>query len=172
MIAYSKDVSSLQWSTRARLQQGQTHVSEYETQCVKMTSSNGNIFCVTGPLWGGSTGEFPSQNQWRGALLFSLICTWTNGWVNTRDASNLRRHWAHYDVTVMDSLNADPVYMWDAHLVNSVSEDDLVLTSYIAMFSTKSPISCWWFQIVRVNQMTSLKITDEFSWYLAAFLLR
>ena len=28
-----------------------------------MTSSNGNIFRVTGPLWGNSpvTGEFPSQ---------------------------------------------------------------------------------------------------------------
>ena len=28
------------------------------------------------------TGEFPSQSLWRGALMFSLICAWTNGWVN------------------------------------------------------------------------------------------
>ena len=27
-----------------------------------MTSSNGNIFCVTAPLWGKSTGRFPSQS--------------------------------------------------------------------------------------------------------------
>ena len=33
--------------------------------------------------------------------MFSLICTWTNGWVNNRDASDLRRHRAHNEVTVM-----------------------------------------------------------------------
>ena len=33
--------------------------------------------------------------------MFYLICAWTNGWVNNRDAGDLRRHWAQYDVTVM-----------------------------------------------------------------------
>ena len=33
--------------------------------------------------------------------MFSLICAWTNGRVNNRDAGDLRRHRAHYDVTVM-----------------------------------------------------------------------
>ena len=35
------------------------------------------------------------------SLMFSLICAWTNDWANHRDASDLRRHRAHYDVTVM-----------------------------------------------------------------------
>ena len=37
-----------------------------------MTSSNGNIFRVSGLSAGNSpvTGEFPSQGQWRGALMF------------------------------------------------------------------------------------------------------
>ena len=43
----------------------------------------------------------PHKGQWRGALVFSLICAWTNGWANNRDAGDLRRHHAHYDVTVM-----------------------------------------------------------------------
>ena len=43
----------------------------------------------------------PHKSQWRGALMFSLICAWTNGWVNTPDAGDLRRHRANYDVTVM-----------------------------------------------------------------------
>ena len=43
----------------------------------------------------------PHKGQWRGALLFSLICSWINGWVNNIEASDLRRHRAHYDVTVM-----------------------------------------------------------------------
>ena len=46
-------------------------------------------------------GEFSHKGQWRGALLFSLICAWINGWVNNRDAGDLRRHRAHYNVTVM-----------------------------------------------------------------------
>ena len=30
------------------------------------------------------TGEFPHNGQWRGALIFSLICAWLNYWVNNR----------------------------------------------------------------------------------------
>ena len=48
-------------------------------------------------------GEFPAhKGQWRGALMFSLICVWINGWVNNREAGDLRRYHAHYDVIVMD----------------------------------------------------------------------
>ena len=68
-----------------------------------MTSSNGNIFRVTGPLCGEFTGELTNKGQWRGDLMFSLICAWINDWVNNREADDLRRHHAHYDVTVMSS---------------------------------------------------------------------
>ena len=44
------------------------------------------------------------KGQWRGALMFSLICVWINGWVNNREAGYLRRYRAHYDVIVMDLL--------------------------------------------------------------------
>ena len=40
------------------------------------------------------------KGQWRGALMFSFICAWTNGWVDNRDAGDLRRYCARYDVTV------------------------------------------------------------------------
>ena len=43
----------------------------------------------------------PHKGQWRGALMLSLICVWINGWVNNREAGDLRRYPAHYDVTVM-----------------------------------------------------------------------
>ena len=43
----------------------------------------------------------PHKGQWRRALIFSLICAWINGWVNNREAGDLRRHRAHYDVIVM-----------------------------------------------------------------------
>ena len=41
------------------------------------------------------------KGQWRGTLMFSLICLWLNGWVNNREAGDLRRCRAHYDVNVM-----------------------------------------------------------------------
>ena len=43
----------------------------------------------------------PHKGQWRGALKFFLISAWTNGWVNNRDAGDLRRHCVHRDVLVM-----------------------------------------------------------------------
>ena len=43
----------------------------------------------------------PHKGQWCGALMFSLICAWINGWVNNCEAGDLRRHLAHYDVIVM-----------------------------------------------------------------------
>ena len=46
----------------------------------------------------------PLKGQWGGALMFSLICAWINGWVNNREAGDLRRHRTHYDATVMWSV--------------------------------------------------------------------
>ena len=69
-----------------------------------MTSSNGNIFRFTGHLCGEFTGPrwIPlHKGQWRGALMFPLICVWINGWVNNREAGDLRRYHIHYDVSVM-----------------------------------------------------------------------
>ena len=43
----------------------------------------------------------PHKGQWRRVLMISLIWAWTNGWANNRDTGYLRRHRAHYDVTVM-----------------------------------------------------------------------
>ena len=68
-----------------------------------MTSSNGNIYRVTGHLCGELTVPVnsPYKGQWRGALMFSLICAWISGWVNNREAGDLRCNRAHYDVNVM-----------------------------------------------------------------------
>ena len=48
-----------------------------------------------------STVNSPHKDQWRGAMMFSLICARINGWVNTRKAGDLRHHCTHFDVIVM-----------------------------------------------------------------------
>ena len=51
----------------------------------------------------------PHKGQWRGALMFSLIFIWIYGWVNNREAGDLRRHRAHYDVIVMCWLKTSTI---------------------------------------------------------------
>ena len=58
-----------------------------------MASSSGNIFRVTGHLCG--------ECQLCGALMFSSVCDWINGWVNSGEYGGFRRYFPHYDVTVM-----------------------------------------------------------------------
>ena len=43
----------------------------------------------------------PHKGQWRGALMFSLICVWINDWVKNREVGDLRHYCAHNDVMVM-----------------------------------------------------------------------
>ena len=43
----------------------------------------------------------PHKVQWRGALISLSSAPWINGGVSNREAGDLRRHRAHYDVIVM-----------------------------------------------------------------------
>ena len=64
----------------------------------------------------------PHKDQWHGALMFSLICAWTNGWVNNRDTGDLTRHRAHYDVIVMNLRNLEKHRLL-AVIIVSVADD-------------------------------------------------
>ena len=94
-----------------------THNGKFALMQFMMTSSNGNIFRVTGHLCGEFTRDgihrspvnSPHKGQWRGALMFSLICVWINGWVNNREAGDLRCYRVLYDVTVMWILKVDQI---------------------------------------------------------------
>ena len=71
-----------------------------------MTSSNGQNFLVTGPLCEEFTGHrwipLPKASE---AELWCFLWSvpWITGWVNDREAGDLRRHRAHYDIIVMSS---------------------------------------------------------------------
>ena len=53
------------------------------------------------------TGEFPAQRPVTQSFDVSLICAWINGWVNNREVGDLRRHLAHYDVSVTMSIDCN-----------------------------------------------------------------
>ena len=92
-----------------------------------MTSSNGNIFRVTGPLCGEFVGHrWIPLTKASDAELWFFIWAWINVWVNNREAGDLRRHRVHYDVTLMclphtSSANTIVVYANDIHVVYSIT---------------------------------------------------
>ena len=87
-----------------------------------MTSSNWNMFLVTGHLCGEFTGH-----QWiplikasdAGLWCFLWSAPWINGQVNNRKAGDLKCHRAHYDVIVIFS----------GFLIVSCSQVDKCITS-------------------------------------------
>ena len=100
--------------------------TRHHTRAMKVYSDLANVY-VEIPWWrhqmetfsellaicaGNSpvTGEFPAQRPWRGALMFSLISARINGWVNTREAGDLRHHRALYDVSVINSESTTIIY--------------------------------------------------------------
>ena len=71
--------------------------------CSMMTSSHGT-FSRYWPFVRGihrSLVNSLHKDQWRRALMFTLISAWINGWVNNREAGDLRRNRGHYDVRVI-----------------------------------------------------------------------
>ena len=57
-------------------------------------------FCGNSPV----TGELPSQRPVTRSFDLYLICAWTNGWVNNRQAGDLRRQRAYYYVIDMSTV--------------------------------------------------------------------
>ena len=76
---------------------------DHSSRLRMVTSSNGNIFCICGPLCGNTpvTGEFPAQRPVTQSFDVFFDLHLNNGWVNNREAGDLRRHRAHYDVIQM-----------------------------------------------------------------------
>ena len=85
------------WLCRCQTQTSSCNASLTLGKYHMVTSSNGNIFRVTGPL----CVEFPAQRPVTRSVDVFLRSARLNGWVNNGEAGDLRRHRAHYAVTVM-----------------------------------------------------------------------
>ena len=102
----------------------------------------------------------PHKGQWRGALVFSLICVWINDWVNNREAGDLRRYPAHSDVIVMNEVhelvrNSCSDVKWASRHLNSSATRQFVqhfvhvenkgnVWSAIGYMVFTPPIVVWW----------------------------
>ena len=74
----------------------------------------------------------PHKGQWHVALIFSLIWAWKTGWVNNRNAGDLRFHRNHYDVIVKRWLE-----ILEGELTSKISKPT-ALTFYSFFFLNKT----------------------------------
>ena len=58
------------------------------------TAWHGNTSCITCPLWGGSSSEFPSERA-REVIFCLFFLVWISCWTDSQGADYLRRHDAH-----------------------------------------------------------------------------
>ena len=64
--------------------------------------------------------KYPHKGQWRGALMFSLICVWINGWVSNGETGDfrqlLRPLWRHCNpcFVLIWQWSISP-YIWEFH---------------------------------------------------------
>ena len=102
-----------------------------------------------------STVNSPHKGQWHGVLMFSLICAWIIAWVNNRQAGDLRRHGAHYDVIVMCIRVINLVSFVHADIQADTDTRKTISTSLPpaldAIFSYKWLV---WYAILRVDQIS------------------
>ena len=78
----------------------------------------------------------PHKGQWRGALMFSLICVWINSWVNNREAGDLRRRHGHYDASVMCSAISGKChrFFWKCSCYSCISSKQNSIMIFAVVF--------------------------------------
>ena len=82
----------------------------------------------------------PQTDWWHNALMFSLICTWTNSWVNNWNTGDFRCYWTNYDVTVMTPLKQSQ------HWFNSG------LGAIITWANVDQIYIAWWHHLATISQ--------------------
>ena len=130
-----------------------------------MTSSNGNIFRVTGPLCGEfiGPGEFPTQRPVTRSFDVFFICAWINGWINSREAGDLRRPRGHYGANVM----------WSLHLPYYISNCKYKRYPKHSIVTNGNGAWIWTYLKYKVAALRAhtlkginIKAVDTYSWYL------
>ena len=112
-----------------------------------MTSWNGNIFRVAGPLCRDFTGDrwiILTKASDAEFWCFLWSAPWINGWVKNREAGDLTRHRAHYDVNCnrrCGKLTPEPMMtlLNDAYKYHQVSKSEgVIIISWVNVMCGKT----------------------------------
>ena len=102
----------------------------------------------------------PHKGQWRGAIIFSLICAWMNHWVNNREAGDMRCHRAHYNVTIMGHRGHRYIYkalevIIKFHFISKMKSKYIYLVIYMPV-----SIGMWILKLRVVTILTVARINN------------
>ena len=122
-----------------------------------------------------SPANSPHKGQWRGALMFTLICARIDGWVNNREAGDLRRYLPHYDVIVMtQTLSFMNVPKWSPYyVVVHCDRRGPLYSSWMSLHisvvsnftSHKIILQCYWINLgKRTLELSTGKCDTIFLW--------
>ena len=75
----------------------------------------------------------PHKGQWRGALMYSLICAGINRWLNNREAGDLRRYRAYYDVAVMLQIHNNKHHSFASYKVTKIGNSNILKPQYVGL---------------------------------------
>ena len=108
----------------------------------------------------------PHKGQWREALMLSLICVWIKSYVNTREAGDLRRHRAHYDITVIENLaetnTRDFKNKFSCGLIKQDPRD--LVQVYLRMARSGSGLPSWSACVVHIDVFCGRNVPVHWSW--------
>ena len=107
------------WTVRRKLVRRFSHANPRHDDVIKWKHFPRYWPFVRGIHW--SAVISPHKGQWRGALMFSMNCAWINGWVNIREAGDLRRHRAHHDVIVMKNVDLTKMIKKTMHTLHGLN---------------------------------------------------
>ena len=110
----------------------------------------------------------PHKGQWCGALMFSLICARINGWVNNREAGDLRRHQAHCGVIVMTHWYYHSWYYRSEWIIAAVIQLGISLNGTVVKSATDlaifvNPILYAFYMYLR---KLNSNIRNSYDWYI------
>ena len=85
------------------------------------------------------SGEIPAQRPaMRNFWCFFWSANGINGWINNREAGDLSRHLAHYDVTVMETFIGECAAAWQGkpktariNLFKHIEHNKVIMSSYV-----------------------------------------
>ena len=124
-----------------------------EATHIMMTSSNGNIFHVTGTLCGEFTGHrWIPRTKASDAELWCFLwsATWINGWVNSREAGGwfeapMRSLWRHCNVYLTDDLNQEKYRFLVVHQASTfwIREHQCYMEMQVEITSKWNDFNTW-----------------------------
>ena len=128
--------------------------------------------CYWSFVWGmyRSPVNSPHKDHWRGALMFSLICVWTDTWANSGDTGDLRPHHTHYDVIVMIWWNVSEKF----NILTTRAIEKRQRKSWLRDFGSKIPFDIYLDMTYNKAMLRLMTDGDGFwveRWQLLSFLV-